>query len=133
MTCSIQTRTRRVLLAEDDAAMRRLLSLALRADGFDVIEASNGGELLERVGDLAITHRHDGASVHLVITDVRMPIASGLEALRKLREFDRTMPVIVITAFGDPHVHEIARQLGAHVFDKPFDLEDLRTAAASLT
>lgn len=113
--------------------MRRLLALALRADGFEVIEAATGGELMERIAELCAGRLPDRRKVDLIITDVRMPVASGLEAVTRLRQVDRTTPVIVITAFGDEATHGAAARLGAHVFDKPFDLEDLRMAALHLT
>ena len=56
--------------------------------------------------------------------------ATTRTVLAALRETDRTTPVILITAFGDDATHREARELGADaMFDKPFDLEDLRTAA----
>lgn len=120
----------RVLIAEDDPAFRQLLASVLRADGFEVFEARNGAELLDWIDELV-----DGGTiaVDLVISDVQMPVVSGLDVLAALRRRARAMPVILITAFGDEHTHEEAQRLGAAaVFDKPFDLADLRTAALNL-
>ena len=62
----------------------------------------------------------------LVITDVRMPGPSGVEMLEWLRGVVWSIPVIVITAFGDPVLHAEARRLGAlAVLDKPFDVNEL--------
>lgn len=113
--------------------MRCLLALALRADGFEVIEAATGGELMERIAEQVSDGLADDRKVDLVITDLRMPAASGLDAVSRLRQRDRTTPVILITAFGDEATHAAAARLSAHVFDKPFDLEDLRIAALYLT
>lgn len=124
---------RRVLLAEDDAPMRRLLALALSADGFEVIEAATGGELMDRVVDLVFNRPPDGKGVDLIISDVRMPVVSGLHVVTRLRQLDKVTPVILITAFGDEETHGEAERLGARVFDKPFDLDDLRLAARHLT
>jgi DNA-binding response OmpR family regulator len=116
----------RAVVAEDDAEMRRLVARALRRDGWEVSEASNGSELLEllewagRLGD----------PVDLVVTDVRMPGVSGLQALDWLRRVrDWSAPIIVITAFGDQRTHSLASQLGAQVLDKPFELDELRRLA----
>jgi len=114
----------RVFLAEDDSEMRGLLAAVLRRDGHEVIEATNGLELLRRVeshGGFAPGPRRD-----IVVTDVRMPGASGLEVLATLRELRPGVPVVVVTGFGDPETHASAKELGAAaVFDKPFSLTDL--------
>ncbi len=119
----------RVLLAEDDPAFRRLLASALRADGFDVLEAATGEEL----GALIASHvlnSEEELPIDLIISDVRMPRASGLEVIVGLRNLDWATPIILMTAFSDDTLHMEARRLGVGaVFDKPFDLEDMRTAA----
>jgi DNA-binding response OmpR family regulator len=127
----MKDRPRRVLLAEDDPSMRRLLAGTLRRDGFQVIEVENGAELLALVGSLLLDPAAAG-SVDLVISDIRMPGASGLEVLARLRAGDRVTPVFLITAFGDPATHAEAQRLGARTFDKPFDLRELRAAVRDL-
>ena len=120
-----------ILLAEDDDEMRKLLAAALRADGYAVEEAYNGMDLLAKVAR-SLLHGSSAVPVDLVITDIRMPGFSGLEVLAALRETNRTVPVILITAFGDLETHQEARRLGANaIFDKPFDVDDLRTAVLS--
>lgn len=126
---TVVKRTPLVLLAEDDARMRRLLAAALRLDGFEVVEAKDGAEFLESIGSL-ILHPRDGRVVDLVITDVRMPFTTGLDVVAGLRRAEWITPVIIITAFGDEATHAEAQRLGAAaVFDKPFDVNDLRIAA----
>lgn len=123
------TRPARVLLAEDDAALRRLLADKLRKDGYVVEEAESGLELLTRLGI-------QRGAFDLVISDIRMPGVSGLEVLEGLRNGYEpgswAIPVILITAFGDPETHAEAARLGAVIFDKPFDVDDLRTCALNL-
>lgn len=118
----------RVLLAEDDHEMRALVAETLRRDGYDVIELESGLELrqwLERKLEL-----HPEELPDLVVTDIRMPGASGLEVLHWLRGREWCLPVIVITAFGDTDAHEEALRLGAvTLLDKPFDMDDLLIAA----
>jgi CheY-like chemotaxis protein len=115
-----------VLIAEDDAQMRSMLADELRRDGYEVLESHDGtaaAELLAR-----LRSRPDEAP-ELVVTDICMPSRTGLELLAELRKTESRIPVILITAFGDDAVHERARDLGAiAVFDKPFDVDDLRTA-----
>ncbi|HEV8325337.1 MAG TPA: response regulator [Myxococcota bacterium] len=110
----------RVLVAEDDHEMRSLLVATLRRDGCVVEEAVDGADLLARLS----------AGFDLVISDVRMPGLTGLEVLARLRRAGGSTPFILITAFGDADLHAEARRVGtATVFDKPFDLDDLRTVA----
>jgi DNA-binding NtrC family response regulator len=114
-------RPARVLLAEDDTEMRRVLVWALRKAGYDVIEFHDGMEF----ADYLYASVLDGGArdlADLVVSDNRMPGASGLEILSGLREVGCKTPVILITAFGDPATHEEARRQGAAVIDKPFDL-----------
>jgi CheY-like chemotaxis protein len=118
----------RVLLGEDDADMRALLAELLRADGHEVFEAKNGAELIEYIGMSLADSGHLG-SFDLIVSDIVMPGWTGMEVLESLRSAQCRTPVILITAFGDPGTHEIAESLGATaVFDKPFDIDDLRTA-----
>jgi DNA-binding NtrC family response regulator len=118
-----ETEPRRVLLAEDDTALRGLLAEELESDGFFVVQAKNGYELMEAVA------RHTDGEEHFdaIVTDIRMPGPEGMFALASLREEDWQTPVIVTTAFGDASTHDEARRLGAvRVLDKPFDYEELR-------
>jgi DNA-binding response OmpR family regulator len=121
----------RVLVAEDDDEMRRLVVEALRRDGYEVIAVSDGGRLL-----VTLAHALVGAAgaelADLMVTDIRMPVCTGMQILEQLRASQWRMPVILMTAFGDATTREHARKLDAVLFDKPFDLEDLRTAVASL-
>ncbi len=119
----------RVIVAEDDDEMRRLVSEALRNDGYDVVAVSDGGGLLVTL-ELELGDR--GALVDLLVLDVRMPICTGMRVLEKLRAARWRVPTILMTAFGDEATAERARKLGAVLFDKPFDLDDLRTTAACL-
>lgn len=121
-----------MILAEDDEELRRLLAGALRRDGYEVTEAASGFELLEILAD-QLLHPGSVTGFELVITDIRMPGASGLQALETLRRWDWATPLMVITAFGDEKAHAEARRLGvAAVFDKPFDIDDFRTAVYNL-
>lgn len=115
----------RILVAEDDAALRGLIVAALSAAGHVVIEAATGTECI----GLAQPWRFRGARVEppdLIVSDVRMPGWSGLEALHILRAGAVDIPVILITAFGSPALHDRAAAHGAaYVLDKPFDLREL--------
>jgi DNA-binding response OmpR family regulator len=123
------SRTRpQILLAEDDTEMNCLLAHFLRQDGYDVLQTNNGSQLLEYVDCLQnFVANEQFFNVDLVISDIRMPGLTGLNVLAELRKDDCTVPVILITAFGDAPTHAEAHRLGAvAVFDKPFDVDEFR-------
>ncbi|MBN1421641.1 MAG: response regulator [Planctomycetes bacterium] len=114
----------RIVIAEDDDAMRTMLASVLRKHGFDVIESKDGIGLFEEM-ERSRSLSPDEVPV-LVISDIRMPGCTGTEALRALRALGFRTPVIAITAFGDPETHDEVRRLGAaEILDKPFDVDDL--------
>lgn len=115
----------KVLVADDNQAMRQLIVRALRNDGYEVEEARNGGELLRHLADhaLSIEKEYD-----LIVSDHRMPVSNGLDIACSLLAGGWEIPVILMTAFGDPALHEAAAEIGVKVFDKPFEMLDLRTA-----
>ena len=115
----------RLLLAEDDPDLRKVLAMALRREGYEVAEARDGNHLRTYLGAL-LYHKNQADPVDLIITDVRMPGPSGMEVLEWLRGVVWSIPVIVVTSFGDPELHVEARRLGAlAVLDKPFDVNEL--------
>ena len=112
-----------VLIAEDDQALRELLSFALYRAGFSVASCSNGLRLLEM-----LENGIDDASTapDIVITDLRMPALTGLEVLEALFDRPGRPPVICMTAFGDTKTHQTAIRFGAtHTIDKPFDIDEM--------
>lgn len=116
----------RVLLAEDDSAFRELLIQTLTCDGHHVTAVGDGHALQDALR--AIDARRL-AEPDVILSDVRMPGASGLEVLCGMRHTPLGSRVILMTAFGDADLHDRARAAGAYAtFDKPFDLDDLRIA-----
>lgn len=109
--------------------MRRLIVEVLREDGNEVTEASDGGRLL-----VELTHgKHcDYEHVDLIVSDIRMPVCSGLQIIEALRAAQCAVPIVLMTAFGDEQTRAHAKMLGAILFDKPFAMEDLRTAVVNL-
>jgi two-component system KDP operon response regulator KdpE len=106
----------RVVVVEDDTALRRALRTSLRARGFDVFEVASGGE--------AIVLAADG-SVDLVLLDLGLPDMDGLDVLRRVREFS-AVPVIVLTARDRQADKVRALDEGADDYvTKPFDTEEL--------
>lgn len=122
----------RVFLAEDDPQMRRLIADALRRDRHFVVEASDGAALLQHLSHPLLDERPE-AEHSVIISDVRMPRRNGLDVLAGLRALDWRPRCILITAFADLELHAEARRVGVHaVFDKPFDIDDLRAAVNDL-
>jgi CheY-like chemotaxis protein len=121
----------RVLVAEDDLEMRRLVCRAMRRAGYEVTEVADGRALISTL--IHLMTQAPGSMPDLIISDVRMPGCTGLEVLARLRRSDATIPVILITAFGDQQTHTEAERLGAvRVLDKPFDVDELCAAAQEL-
>ena len=116
----------RVLLAEDDGPLRALIADVLQGDGYEVVEARDGLELLANIEASLVGEQRP---FFVVVADVHMPGLTGLDVLAILRCSFVAAPVILITAFGDDDTRAEARELGASaVFDKPFELEELRAA-----
>lgn len=124
-------RERRVLVAEDDPEMRRLVCRALRRVGYRVVEVEDGRALVNTL--IRCVKDTPEQLPDLIISDVRMPGCTGLEVLARMRRVEWSTPVILITAFGDMETHSEAHRLGAaRVLDKPFDVDELCSAARTL-
>lgn len=121
----------RILIAEDDTELRLALSTALRRDGHDVLEVIDGGRLLVLLAQ-EYTATSEPRAVDLLVSDVRMPVCSGIQIVEQLRAAHWPTPVILMTAFGDDATRLHADALGAVLLYKPFDLDDFRTAIGSL-
>jgi DNA-binding response OmpR family regulator len=128
-TAELQSRT--ILLVEDDPEMRLVLATAMRRDGYLVIEAEDGDEALEWLGDGLVGGRPQSLPA-AIVSDIWLPYCSGIEILESTQLAPRRLPVILITGFGDRETHQLARELGAaSVLDKPFAMDDLRAALKS--
>ena len=119
----------RVLVAEDDADMRALVASTLRTDGYDVDEALDGGDALMSITASRIPGHDD---YDLVLSDVRMPVMTGVELATRLKRMGYTKPVLLMSAFADEQLHATARELGLGMLVKPFDLDDLRVAVLNV-
>jgi CheY-like chemotaxis protein len=114
----------RILLAEDDLEMRRMLSWYLQKKGYCVVVCKDGNELMRHLGFFGPLEYFHGFD--LIISDIRMPGATGLQVLGTAKEFDDFPPMILITAFPDKQTLELAKRLEATaILSKPFDIDDL--------
>ncbi len=113
-----------LLIAEDDADLRALLSIAFERAGYRVAQCSNGIELVQRLQ--SVIEGKEDAKILALVTDIRMPGVTGLSILEGLNDLGVPLPVFLMTAFGSQEVHAEAARLGANrCFDKPFDIEAL--------
>jgi len=112
-----------VLVVDDELLIRKSLGKVLRARGYAVETASTGAEGLERAASLR---------PQVMILDMRLPDTDGLSVLRRVRELDPLLQVIVITAYGDVQSAVDAMKLGACDFlRKPYEMEDIVLATES--
>jgi len=115
-----------VLLAEDDSELRALLEATLARRGHAVHAAPDGREMGRMFSAVS---RGELPVPDVVVMDQRMPFFSGLELLRALRLAQWTVPVILMTGFGDHHVRARAQDLGAfELLDKPMSAQRLAAA-----
>jgi len=120
MTCG--TARKRILIVDDDAAIRALLRLILEGIGYEVSEAHHGGSALAEIG----------ASVpDLVMTDLMMPVLGGTQLIRCLRSDSRTACVPILVLSANPNAKEIASKADA-VLGKPFNRASLVAIVGSL-
>src|SRR6476646_9797203 len=106
----------KILVADDEQNLRRVLTALLRRNGHDVVQAANGLEAIDHL-----------AEVDVVITDLRMPGADGMEVLRAASAKHPHVPVIMITAYGS--VGQAVEAIKAGAFDyieKPFEQDSIR-------
>jgi two-component system KDP operon response regulator KdpE len=106
----------KILVIDDEPPIRKLLRMGLASQGYEVVEASNGKIALE-----ALAGRPD-----LVILDLGLPDIDGLELLKRIRQRQEGVPVVVLSSRGDEAGKVAALDLGADDYvTKPFGMEEL--------
>ncbi|MBA4395289.1 MAG: two-component system response regulator, partial [Desulfobacca sp.] len=106
-----------ILVVDDEASHRMMLKAHLNEEGFEVMEASDGQEAVDRVGG----HFYD-----LVLMDIRMPHLDGLEALTRIKKIRPDIPIIMMTAYGSIESAVEALKSGAGDYvTKPLDMDEL--------
>jgi two-component system response regulator HydG len=108
----------RILVVDDEPAMRRSLAIMLRREGYAISDAPSGEAAVEQLGH--------AAAVDLVIADLRMNGTSGLDVLRHVKQAHPDVEVILMTAYGTIETAVDAMRLGAYDFvTKPFEMEQV--------
>ena len=111
---------RTILVVDDEVRYRELYARVLRDAGFDVREARDASEALKLLA---------GDTPAMIVSDVRMPGASGLDLLRRVRDEHQGLPFLLVTAFADVREAVDALKLGAvDYLAKPVDLDELLAA-----
>ena len=113
-----------ILVIDDDAQMRRLITRILKSAGHHVREATDGSTGMKRFGE---------AQPALVVTDIFMPEKEGIETIRLLRQQAPDLPIIAISGSGLKDYLHFAMQLGATAaLPKPFSADQLLQTVAQL-
>lgn len=117
----------RVLIADDSETILLLMRKRLEMEGYDVLSATDGQEVIELM-------ESDASSPDLLLLDAMMPCKSGIDALRELRGAGVETPALIVSAHqnrddaGAPSELEVSGYLS-----KPIDFEDLLARVAELT
>ncbi len=113
---TIRAMSHRILLVEDDPSIRELTTLGLRTAGYEVVEAADGREALDRFAETA----PDG-----VVLDIMLPVLDGLAVCRRIRS-ESSVPVIMLTARTDAYDVVTGLEAGADDYiRKPFEMPEL--------
>ena len=110
---------KQILISDDSASIRALISSSLEKAGYNVIITSDGQEAIDKL---------DGRSIDLIITDLNMPKADGLEVVKGVRSSDnyKFTPVLILTTETQLKQKEKAKKTGATGWiEKPFDEKKL--------
>ena len=106
-----------VLVVDDEENILNFLNEALKDDYF-VFKAKNGKEALKKVQEIY---------PDVVLMDIKMPVMDGMEAFLKIKEIDKDLPVIMMTAYGSSNTAIQAMKEGAYDYvTKPLDLEEIK-------
>jgi len=105
----------KILVVDDEADFRQLMTVWLESKSYSVITASNGKDAIQLVKK---------ESPNIIFLDLRMPIMDGNETVKKIRRFNKNIPIIIISAYvGDLKIKEIKASDISGIFYKNEDFE----------
>lgn len=114
-----------ILIIDDSAAQRKVVRLALESKGYQIIEAENGQEGLDKLN----------VDLNLIVCDVNMPIMDGLEFVTQIKQKPdyKFLPIIMLTTESQEAMREKGMELGVRAWlNKPFSMEQLLDATTRL-
>lgn len=115
-----------ILIVDDSASMRQVVSIALKGAGYDVIEACDGKDALSKM---------TGIKIHLIVSDINMPIMDGISFVKEVKQSAnyKFTPIIMLTTEMEPDKKQAAKDAGAKAWvTKPFQPPVLLGAIAKL-
>jgi two-component system chemotaxis response regulator CheY len=115
-----------IMIVDDSASMRRVVSIALKGAGYEVLEGVDGKDALGKL---------TGQKVHLIISDVNMPVMDGITFLKSVKQMPayKFTPVIMLTTESDESKKREGQAAGARAWVvKPFQPERLVDAVQRL-
>ena len=118
--------SKKILYIDDSVSMRQMTSLILSGAGYEVVQATNGAEGLEKLAP----------DYDLVITDFNMPGMNGVEVIRSIREGEvsPSVPILMLTTESEAEKKQQGREAGATAWmTKPFDKEGLLATVKKIT
>ena len=114
----IKKSAKTILIVDDKNVQLKTLRRALRTRGYQVVEAMSGKQALENL--------EKDKAIDVVLTDYAMPEMNGIELLQQIRKTNKSLPVILMTAYGDKDLVVKAMHYRCTGFiDKPFDIDEL--------
>ncbi|USL45108.1 response regulator [Priestia megaterium] len=108
----------KILIVDDQYGIRILLTEVLQKEGYTTFQAANGFQAIDITKEQA---------PDLVLLDMKIPGMDGIEILKRLKQHDETIKVIIMTAYGELDMIQEAKDLGALThFARPFDIDEIR-------
>ncbi len=115
-----------IMIVDDSASLRQVVAIALRGAGYDVIEAQNGQDALGKL---------DGKKIHLIISDVNMPVMDGITLVKEVKKLPayKFTPIIMLTTEGADAKKKEGQAAGAKAWIvKPFQPDQMLKAVSTL-
>ena len=118
--------TKTIMIVDDSASLRQVVSIALKGAGYDVLEAEHGKDALGKL---------DGRKINLIVSDVNMPVMDGITLVQEVKKLPnyKFTPIIMLTTEGSDDKKQKGKQAGAKAWIvKPFQPEQMLKAVSTL-
>ena len=115
-----------IMIVDDSASMRQVISIALRDAGYELIEAADGKDALSKL---------DGSKIHLIVSDINMPNMDGISFVKEVKQHPKYKftPIIMLTTEVNQAKKDAAKEAGAKAWvNKPFQTKTLLDAISKL-